>query len=91
MVPQPRALVGPVAAARHNVVRDAAPPPLPPLPPRVADPGMTEESIRKGTGKGWDEWFRILDAWDGTAHARTEIAPLRQWRARHRWPGGRRG
>ena len=62
------------AAARRNVVRDAAPPPLPPLPPRVADPGMTEESIRKGTGKGWDEWFRILDAWDGTAHTHTEIA-----------------
>jgi hypothetical protein len=58
------------AAARRHVVRDD----VAPLPPRVAEPGMSEASIRKGTGKGWDEWFRVLDAWDGTEHTHTEIA-----------------
>lgn len=61
------------AAARRNVVRDAAAAPSP-LPPRVAEPGMTEASIRKGTGKGWDDWFRILDGWDATSHTHTQIA-----------------
>jgi hypothetical protein len=72
------------AAARQHVtaVADAAPPdaiePAPPastvLPPRVADPGMAEEGIRKGTGLGWDDWFRELDAWGATSRTHTEIA-----------------
>ena len=55
------------AAARRHVtaVGEAAPPsaiePAQPastdLPPRVADPGMAEEGIRKGTGQGWDDWL----------------------------------
>lgn len=59
------------AAARRNVVRDVA---QPILPPRMAEPPVSEEAIRKGTGRGWDDWFRILDAWDGTSHTHTEIA-----------------
>ena len=35
---------------------------------------MSDEAIAKGTGKGWDDWFRILDGWDATAHTHTEIA-----------------
>ena len=35
---------------------------------------MSEEAIVKGTGRGWDDWFRILDAWDATSHTHTEIA-----------------
>jgi len=62
------------AAARRHVVREAAEPPVAPLPPRVAEPGMSDEAIAKGTGKGWDDWFRIIDAWDGTSHTHTEIA-----------------
>ena len=62
------------AAARRHVVRDAALASLPPLPPRVDEPGLSEEAVRKGTGRGWDDWFRILDAWGGTAHTHTEIA-----------------
>jgi hypothetical protein len=59
------------AAARRHVVRegDSAT-----LPPRIAEPGMSETAIRKGTGRGWDDWFRILDDWDGTSHTHTEIA-----------------
>jgi hypothetical protein len=59
------------AAARRNVVRNAA---IPPLPPRLAEPPVSEEAIRTGTGRGWDDWFRILDDWDGTSHTHTEIA-----------------
>jgi uncharacterized protein YndB with AHSA1/START domain len=59
------------AAARRHVVRDGA---LPPLPPRVADPGVSEAAIVKGTGQGWDHWFRVLDAWGATSKSHTEIA-----------------
>jgi len=46
------------AARRHLTPSTAEPP----LPPRVAEPPHSEESVRRATGKGWDEWFRILDA-----------------------------
>jgi hypothetical protein len=59
------------SAARRNVVRDATDPAL---PPRLAEPPVSEEAILKGTGRGWDDWFRILDTWDGTSHTHTEIA-----------------
>ena len=35
---------------------------------------MRDDTIRKGTGKGWDEWFRILDAWDATTKGHTPTA-----------------
>jgi hypothetical protein len=44
------------------------------LPPRVAEPGMSDAAVQKGTGKSWDEWFSLLDAWGGTARNHTEIA-----------------
>ena len=74
------------AAARRHVTAIADDTPAPPeavepaqpstadLPPRVADPGMAEDGIRKGTGQGWDDWFRELDAWGATSRTHTEIA-----------------
>jgi hypothetical protein len=59
------------AAARRNVVRDSR---STPLPPRLAEPPVSEDAIVKGTGRGWDDWFRMLDAWDATSHSHTEIA-----------------
>lgn len=59
------------ASARRHVVRDVA---RPELPARVAEPGLSEAAILKGSGKTWDDWFRILDAWDATTHNHTEIA-----------------
>src|SRR5687767_8068531 len=44
------------------------------LPPRVAEPGVSDASVHKATGKSWDEWFALLDAWHGTTHNHTEIA-----------------
>jgi hypothetical protein len=61
------------AAARRHVVSTAFSPTTE-LPPRAAEPGMSEAAILKGTGRTWDDWFRILDAWDGTARNHTEIA-----------------
>jgi len=44
------------------------------LPPRVTEPGLSDASIQRGSGKTWDEWFVILDAWDATERTHTEIA-----------------
>ena len=44
------------------------------LPPRAANPGMSDEAIQRGTGKTWDEWFALLDSWGGTDQGHTEIA-----------------
>jgi hypothetical protein len=44
------------------------------LPPRVAEPGMSDEAIKKGSGKSWDEWFALLDAWGALEKTHTEIA-----------------
>jgi hypothetical protein len=62
------------AAARRHVVDDARTTSAQPLPPRVADPGVSEEAIRKATGRGWDEWLRDLDTWDAVERSHTEIA-----------------
>lgn len=35
---------------------------------------IASEALAKQTGKGWDEWFAILDAWDGTKRTHTQIA-----------------
>jgi hypothetical protein len=44
------------------------------LPPRVIEPGMTDAAIKRGTGKTWDEWFALLDAWGAASRNHTEIA-----------------
>jgi Domain of unknown function (DUF4287) len=53
------------AARRHTATK---------LPPRVEEPGMSEASIRAGSGRTWDEWFRILDDWGGATHTHRDIA-----------------
>ena len=49
------------AARRHLTPTSKTPEP-------VADPGLSDDTIRRGSGKGWDEWFRILDGWGATSH-----------------------
>jgi hypothetical protein len=53
------------AARRHTGTK---------LPPRVEEPGMTDASIRTGSGKTWDEWFRILDDWGAAERTHRDIA-----------------
>ena len=55
--------------------REAAPAaPETALPPRVAEPGVSDAAVQRATGKSWDEWFALLDAWQGTTHNHTDIA-----------------
>jgi len=62
------------AARRHVVARSDDGIGERPLPPRVTEPTMSEAAIRKGTGRTWDEWLRLLDDWGATGHTHTEIA-----------------
>ena len=34
----------------------------------------SEERIRERTGKGWEEWFELLDSWGAEKLGHTEIA-----------------
>jgi hypothetical protein len=51
-----------------------AEPIAPSLPPRVAEPGMSDEAIQRATGKTWDELFLRLDEWGATQRTHPEIA-----------------
>ena len=64
------------AARRHTAVK---------LPPRVEEPGMADAKLRAATGKTWDDWFRILDAWSGAERTHRDIA--RWLSAEHGVPG----
>ena len=72
------------AAARHYHLDQhllpptetpAEPEPAPAeLPPRAAKPGMSDAAIARGTGKTWDEWLGLLDAWGAAGRTHPEIA-----------------
>lgn len=59
-------------AARRHVMKEPAEPAR--APATVADPGMTDEAVERGTGKRWDRWFAILDGWSATERSHAEIA-----------------
>jgi hypothetical protein len=40
----------------------------------VAEPELDDDKIREATGRGWDEWCDIIDAWPGHADGHTAIA-----------------
>jgi hypothetical protein len=40
----------------------------------VSQPEVNDESIRKATGRGWDEWCDLIDAWPGNRDGHTGIA-----------------
>ena len=40
----------------------------------VFEPPVSDQALRDATGRGWDEWFALLDAWGGVGHSHTEIA-----------------
>jgi hypothetical protein len=66
---------GEVVAGTATEARDTAPAAAETaLPPRVAEPGVSDAAIQRATGKSWDEWFALLDSWQGTTHNHTEIA-----------------
>ena len=57
-------------AARRHVVKSKE------VPSRgqSVDLGKSDESIKRGSGKTWDEWFAILDSWGAKERTHTEIA-----------------
>lgn len=64
-------------AARRQLITDLGnaevdSPPHAPVQPSTRR--MSSDAVRNRTGRGWDEWFALLDAWNATAHSHTEIA-----------------
>ena len=49
------------AAARRNLLADPTAPEALDAPTPGAPPPVSDDAVRKGTGRGWDEWFAILD------------------------------
>ncbi|MEV2249528.1 hypothetical protein AB0I94_03050 [Streptomyces sp. NPDC050147] len=35
---------------------------------------LADETLREATGKGWPQWFAVLDAWGAASRSHTEIA-----------------
>lgn len=40
----------------------------------VAEPEHAEETIKANTGRGWEEWRKVLDAWSADTKGHTAIA-----------------
>jgi uncharacterized protein YndB with AHSA1/START domain len=40
----------------------------------ATDDRPSDEKMREATGKGWDQWFRILDRWGARERTHTQIA-----------------
>lgn len=40
----------------------------------VAEPEMSDEAVREATGRGWDDWCDVIDAWPGHANGHTAVA-----------------
>ena len=40
----------------------------------AADPEVDDAAVRSATGRGWDEWCDIIDAWPGSAEGHTAVA-----------------
>lgn len=57
-------------AARAAVLTPAQPPTVAEAPVLTA----SDEVIRRRTGRGWEEWFDLLDAWGAIARPHGEIA-----------------
>ncbi|MGH3668101.1 MAG: hypothetical protein ACRDU7_07410, partial [Acidimicrobiia bacterium] len=40
----------------------------------ASEPEMADATLREATGRGWDEWCDIIDAWPGHSDGHTAIA-----------------
>jgi hypothetical protein len=52
-------------AARRHTLKDQGKP--------LVDLPASDASMRQATGKGWRQWFRILDDWGAASHSHGEI------------------
>jgi hypothetical protein len=46
---------------------------------------MSDEAIRRRTGRGWEDWFDLLDEWGGTQRSHTDAA---RWLREEHGTGG---
>ena len=64
-------------AARRQLLAKAEATAEPPATPPGDAPGAkrpySDKAIRANTGRGWDEWFALLDAWGGAERPHPEI------------------
>lgn len=51
-------------AARRNLTERAT----------IGEPVASEEAVREATGKGWRDWFRVLDTWGADRRTHPDIA-----------------
>lgn len=68
-----RHLIGEAVAEHPDHEEVLVESPLAPSPAAI-DPGMSNEAIRRGSGKTWDEWLTALDAWGAAERPHKEIA-----------------
>ena len=40
----------------------------------VSEPETTDDAVRSATGRGWEEWCDIIDAWPGAKDGHTAVA-----------------
>jgi hypothetical protein len=60
-------------AARHRLIGADRPPSPESGQPHFEAP-TSEEALRRATGRGWSEWFVILDDWGATGQTHAQIA-----------------
>jgi hypothetical protein len=61
-------------ARRHLLAKvEPAPTAAPATQARMTQK-VSDSALRERTGRGWQEWFALLDAWGATEHNHTEIA-----------------
>ena len=58
-------------AARASLLAAVEPEPEPAAKPVLM---TSDEKIRERTGRGWEEWFDLLDAWGAPERTHREIA-----------------
>jgi hypothetical protein len=79
-----------LAKAADDARAEAAPAPtpgtaaLPPAAPGAKRP-YSDEVVHSNTGRTWDEWFALLDAWDAVRRPHPEIA---RWLMQEHGVGG---
>jgi hypothetical protein len=62
------------AAARHQLLRKATSASDPTPAPEAPDLPTSDDAAVRATGRRYDDWFRLLDAWGGTERRHPEIA-----------------
>ncbi|MDG4758337.1 hypothetical protein [Micromonospora sp. WMMD710] len=73
-------------ARRHLINRAAGPDPeAPPAPAAAQTERIADDLLRDRTGRGWAQWFAVLDAASAAERTHTEIA--RHLVAEHEVPG----